>query len=171
MAKSLYMCSICKQTFGRKSNAERHNRDIHSEMAGIYNSGNELVSDKRKTTTKNMNEKLLSKGFDINALRSKYSEPSAVDEDYEDENKILRVFGKMLPLIEELDNSLSDISHAKRIDMVAESIILSLSTTNPFKLMKKAIDFNHSIAGLKKASYVVAASKKSNYHLYAIIPY
>ncbi len=69
-------------------------------------------------------------------------------------------FGKTYPLVNEMDTSLSDTPHGKRIDMVAESIILSPSTTNPFKLMKNAFDFNHSISGLKKASYVVASSKK-----------
>ncbi len=159
MGKSIYQCTICKKTFSRKSNAERHNIDIHNEMADIYNSENELVSGRRTITTKNTEAKQLSNGFNINALKAKYSNPS-VDEDINDEEKILKVFGKMYPLIEELDKSLSHLPPAQRIDTVAELIILSLSTTNPFKLIKNAINFHHSIAGMNKASYFVALSKK-----------
>ncbi len=159
MGKTSYKCSSCKKNFSRKSNAERHNIDIHNEMADIYNSENELISNRRAITTKNNESKQLSKGFNISALKAKYSNPS-VDEDNNDEEKVLKVFGKMLPLIEVLDKSLTDIPHAQRIDTVAELIILSLSAKNPFKLMKNAIGFNHSIRGMKKASYFVAASKK-----------
>jgi hypothetical protein len=38
----------CKNTFGRKYNAERHNITIHNEMAVIYNKETDLVSNKRK---------------------------------------------------------------------------------------------------------------------------
>lgn len=160
MGKAIYKCSICKKTFSRKSNAERHNIDIHNEMAVIYNKENELVSDNRTITTKNTEAVTLSRGFNINAFKTSYLKPSSVDEDATDEEKVLKVFGKMLPLVEELDKGLSDLPHAERINRVAELIILSLSSPNPFRLIKNAINFHQTIAGMKKASYFVAASKK-----------
>ncbi len=49
MGKAIYRCTNCKKTFGRKYNAERHNTDIHYEMAVIYNKENDWVSNKGKT--------------------------------------------------------------------------------------------------------------------------
>ena len=69
-------------------------------------------------------------------------------------------FGKIYPLIEELDNSLSDIPHAKRIYMMAELVISYLSNTEPFKLMENPIDCNHSFAGLKKYHMLWQHQKK-----------
>ena len=36
MAKKIYACTGCSQTFSRKYNAERHNEKIHNQMANIY---------------------------------------------------------------------------------------------------------------------------------------
>ena len=37
MGKDAYRCTGCTKTFSRKSNAERHNRLIHNEMAIVFN--------------------------------------------------------------------------------------------------------------------------------------
>jgi hypothetical protein len=37
MGKALYGCTGCKGTFSRKGNADRHNFNIHGEMAIVYN--------------------------------------------------------------------------------------------------------------------------------------
>src|SRR3954465_15139971 len=37
MGKAIYKCTNCEQTFSRKWNAERHNAQIHDEMAIVYN--------------------------------------------------------------------------------------------------------------------------------------
>src|SRR3989337_160833 len=47
MGKAIYGCTSCRKTFSRKYNAERHNKDIHNEMAVIYNKENDWVSKKR----------------------------------------------------------------------------------------------------------------------------
>ena len=97
--------------------------------------------------------------FDPNAFKAKDGE-SSTDKDYADEEKITKIFGKMLPLIEELDKLLLDAPPANRIDTVAKIIMSSLMSSNPFKVIKDAIDFQNSIKGMKKASYFVAASNK-----------
>jgi hypothetical protein len=79
-------------------------------------------------------------GFDSNAFKARHLE-SSTDKDNADEEKILRIFGKMLPLIEEFDNLLLDIPHDERIDAVAQIIISSLMSSNPFKAMENAINF------------------------------
>ncbi len=137
-------------------------------MAIVYDDKTDWVSDKRITTnreaTQLSNANIMDIGkeaysFDSNAFKARYLD-SSTDKDNADEEKILRIFGKMLPLIEELDNLLLDVPHAERIDAVAQIIISSLMSSNPFKLMENAINFQKSIAGIKKASYFVAASKR-----------
>ena len=44
---------------------------------------------------------------------------SSTDKDNTNEEKILKIFGKMMPLMEELDKPLLDVTYAKRIDTVA----------------------------------------------------
>ena len=53
--------------------------------------------------------------FNIGSMKTTYSE-SSTDKDNDDEEKISKVFGKMLPLIEEMDKVLYDILPEKRID-------------------------------------------------------
>ena len=67
----------------------------------------------------------------------------------------------MLPLIEEMDNALSDIPPEKRIGTVGQIIMSSLMTSKPFKAVRDAIFFHNSIKGMKKASHFVAAPRKT----------
>jgi hypothetical protein len=137
-------------------------------MVIVYDDKTDWVSDKRETTNRkatqlsNANSMDIGNeahGFDSNAFKARHLE-SSTDKDNADEEKILRIFGKMLPLIEEFDNLLLDIPHAERIDAVAQIIISSLMSSNPFKAMENAINFQKSIAGMKKASYFIAGWKK-----------
>ena len=48
MARKIFECTNCKETFTRKGNAERHNIAIHNEMAVIYNKETDWISNKRK---------------------------------------------------------------------------------------------------------------------------
>lgn len=167
MGRDLYGCTGCKKTFGRRYNAERHNKKVHDEMAIVYDNKTNLVSDKRTMASKrasiagpdsmDIGEK--ADRFNNNSLKTTYPGPST-DKGNDDEDKILKIFGKMLPLIEELDKLLLDAPPAKRIDTVAGIIMSSLMSSNPFKAMRGAIDFQNSIKGMKNASYFVAASNK-----------
>jgi hypothetical protein len=96
--------------------------------------------------------------FTINPLKTTHSE-SSIDKDNNDEEKISKVFGKMLPLIEELESLLSDTPTAERTGIVGQIIMTSLMTSNPVKAMRDAINFHNSIKGTKKASHLVAAWK------------
>ncbi len=152
-------------------------------MAIVYDDRTKRISDKRaiataknngETTTPspnshNINSDEMAQSFNTNAFKTRNYKPpppppssSLVDGDETDEEKVLKVFGKILPLVEELDKLLllSNLPHAERINTVAELIILSLSSSNPSKVIKNAINFHLSIAGMKKASFFVAASKR-----------
>ncbi len=48
MGKDAYSCIRCKKTFSRKSNAERHNKLIHYEMAIIFNKETGRMANKNK---------------------------------------------------------------------------------------------------------------------------
>ena len=74
--------------------------------------------------------------------------------------KKFKVFGKMLPLIEELESRLSDTPTAERTGIVGQIIMTSLMTSNPIKAMRDAINFHNSIKGTKKASYLVGGMEK-----------
>jgi hypothetical protein len=167
MGRDLYSCTGCKKTFGRRYNAERHNKKVHDEMAVVYDNKTNLASDKGKMANKktliagpnsiDIGEQ--AKRFKINSLKTTYS-ASSTDKDNDDEKKISKVFEKMLPLIEELDSLLSDVQVEKRIDTVGQIIMSSLMTSNPFKAMRDAINLRNSIKGMEKASYFVATSSK-----------
>ena len=167
MGRESYSCTDCKKTFGRRYNAERHNKQVHDEMAVVYGnktnraSGKGTITNKKASTAVPNSMDIGEKAdrFNIGSMKTTYSE-SSTDKDNEDEEKISKVFGKMLPLIEEMDKALSDIPPEKRIDTVGQIIMSSLNTSNPFKAMRDAINFHNSIKGMKKASYFVAASRK-----------
>ena len=167
MGRDLYSCTGCKKTFGRRYNAERHNKQVHDEMAIVYDNKTNRVSDKRTMASKrtsaagsnSMDIGEEANRFSINSLKTTYSE-SSTDKDNDDEKKISKVFEKMLPLIEELDSRLSGVPAEKRIDTVGQLIMSSLMTSNPFKAMRDAINLRNSIKGMEKASYFVAASRK-----------
>ncbi len=137
-------------------------------MAIVYDDRTDWVSGKSITTDREAaqlyNANIMDAGkegcrFIPNAFKAKDVE-SSTDDDNADEEKILKIYGKMLPLVEELDKLLLDVTPAERIDTVAKIIISSLMFSNPIKAIKHAIDFQHSIKGMKKASYFVAASNK-----------
>jgi hypothetical protein len=135
MGRDLYSCTGCKKTFGRRYNAERHNKQVHDEMAIVYDNKTNKVSDKGKMASKrasvagpnSMDIGEEATRFSINSFKTTYSE-SSTDKDNDDEKKISKVFGKMLPLIEELESLLSNVSAEKRIDTVGQLIMSSLMT-------------------------------------------
>jgi hypothetical protein len=166
MGRDLYSCTGCKKTFGRRYNAERHNKQVHDEMAVVYDNKTNRISAKRTIASKkasiagpnSMDKGEKANRFNIDSLKTRYSE-SSTDKDNDDEEKISNVFGKMLPLLEEIESLLSDTPPAERKDTVGQIIMTSLMTSNPFKAMRDAINFHNSIKGTKKASYLVAAWK------------
>ena len=140
-------------------------------MAIVYDNKTNGLSDKRTMASKMASIAVPNSigigdeanRFTINPLKTTHSE-SSIDKDNDDEEKISKVFGKMLPLIEELESLLSDTSTAERTGIVGQIIMTSLMTSNPVKAMRDAINFHNSIKKYKKASYLVAAWKK--YHPY-----
>jgi hypothetical protein len=168
MGRDLYSCTGCNKIFSRRYNAERHNKQVHDEMAVVYDNTTNRVSDKGTMAIKRASVAGSSSmdigdkakdSFNANSLKTTYSE-SSTDKDNDEEEKILKVLGKMLPLIGELDSLLADVPAEKRIDTVGQIIMSSLMSSNPFKAMRDAINLHNSIKGMKKASYFVAESRK-----------
>jgi hypothetical protein len=135
-------------------------------MVVIYDNKTNMVSDKGAMASKkasiadpnSMSKDEKANGFNINPMKTTHPK-SSTDKDNDDEEKISKVFGKTLPLIEELDSLLSDVPAEKRIDTVGQIIMSSLMSSNPFKAMRNTINFHNSIKGMKKALYIVAASR------------
>lgn len=185
MGKDPYSCTGCKKTFSRKSNAERHNRLIHNEMAIVFNKETGRLANKNKesklssltssfspfpfpsdsktatTDTNNNNTVPPTPNLFPNDLKD-----FNVDIPYPkiniktDENKFFKIFEKTSPLIDELDALLLStyVQNIDRIQLLSTTITSALMSQNPVNVIKAQINFYRSLIGIKKASGFVAAS-------------
>ena len=105
MGREVYRCTGCKKNFGRRYNAERHNKQVHDEMAVVYGNETNRVSDKGTTTNKkasiagpnsmDIGEK--ADRFNIGSLKTTTYSESSTDKDDGDEEKIYKVLEKCFP--------------------------------------------------------------------------
>jgi hypothetical protein len=140
MGRAIYGCTKCKKTFGRRYNADRHNLQMHNEMAVVYNKETDQISNKGK-----VNKSPSSLATNTNNKT--------------DEEKIFKIFEKISPLIDELDVLLSTFDPANRIKMLSDVIISSLISLNPVHSIKGYLSYYRSLIGINKASAFVAASE------------
>jgi hypothetical protein len=189
MGKVNYRCAKCQKTFSRKSNAERHNTDIHNEMASIHIIKNDLVSNKRKiyntaastggalttqtiatensSSVYNNNNKTMAEerpqipNFNFKDLAHNNEDNLNLDTDVNNHlDKFLKIFEKLMPLVDELDKILRDIKeNMERIKILSDTIIKSLMSPNPFKYLKETIKNYRIEAGFVKASGFIALSE------------
>ena len=181
MGRGIYGCTKCKKTFPRRYNAERHNKSIHDEMAIVFNKDTGWRSD----TTKEI--KSQSSPFPSSSISSsktptdstKYNDtipssrvpypnleelhvgiPNPEINIKTDDEKFFEIFGKISPLIEDLDTLLSTYkSPDEKIKMVSEGIILALMSSNPVRTLKDIINLHRLNKGITKAVAFIAKSK------------
>ncbi len=188
MGKAIYVCTDCRKTFSRKYNAERHNTDIHNEMAVIYNKENNWVSKKRKignvatstvgatpistiatenNTEYNNNktskkEKPQNPNFTFKDFAHNSEDSSGVDTNVD---KFLKFFEKLMPLVNELDILLKGYKRPDEIaKIISETITLSMRYSDPFKFVKDTIIDHKTELGFTKASGYIALSDKISLH-------
>jgi hypothetical protein len=178
--RSTYFCTLCKLTFSRKFNAERHNNKIHDGIAVIFNKETGWKSDKRKldqvsspaaTTAAtssfvtsesikdSMNE-FLNKNY--NNLSDLYMKNQKLevnnDIDNENEQMVLKIIGKLSPFIDKFDFLLlsGSVGVEERNQILAELIISSLASSDPFAFIKEHIDFFHSLIAMRRAILLIS---------------
>ena len=188
MGKAIYRCTGCKITFGRKYNAERHNKDMHNELAVIYAKENDWVSSKRKIgtiapelTTHNTPTSATtaadSKIAYINNIRAEekpqnpnfnFRNFANINDDISETNtgestdvvKFFKFFEKLTHLIDELDNLLRNYkTNMERTKILSDTITLSLMSSDPFKFIKDKISDHRIELGFEKASGYLALSE------------
>jgi hypothetical protein len=139
-----YICSQCNKKFNRKWNALRHNRQIHHELAIIYN----------KTT-----------GFVFqNSKQSNYkTDFNPVDEYEIEEQNIVDVYGKLMQPFSDLEKELAGTAESNRINYLCNLVVGALNSSDPVKMLQDMLHFNRSIKGKAKiVSYVAKGMHINN---------
>ena len=92
-------------------------------------------------------------------LNSGY-ETDEVDQDYQDEQIVMELFGKMLQNFEELENLLSHKTEDDKYRFLSDLLFAVLVTPNPVKSLNDAISFERSVkAKFKFVNYVSKGMK------------
>ena len=144
MGRGKYGCTMCKKTFPRRYNADRHNLQIHNEMAIVYNKENDEISNKCK-----VNKSSPTLTTDTNSKT--------------DEEKIFKIFEKISPFIDELDVLLSTFDPANRIKILSDVITSSLISLNPVHSIKGYLNYYHSLIGINKSVRICRCIKKYSF--------
>jgi hypothetical protein len=179
MARSIYACTKCNKTFGRRYNADRHSLRKHDGMAIISNKETNEISNKRKindyspspsspittTTTKtdaNNNTRTFPDLHDNNHEDFFSNPDSKINNNTVDKEKIFRIFEKISPLIDELDLLLIKYKpDPERKQILSNVIGLSLATPNPVRSLKDTINFYRVTKIMEKATSYVAESQNT----------
>ncbi len=131
-----YICNQCNKKFSRKWNALRHNKQIHHELAIVYNkaTGVDFKNSKESNTTTNYDP--------------------FYEQEIEDLN-IVDIFGKLMQPFIELEKELVDVKESDKINYISTLIIGALRSSDPVKIIQDAVDFNRSVKGkVKIVNYV-----------------
>ncbi len=165
MKEKSYSCNNCKEKFGRKWNADRHNKVVHNDMAMVFNNKSGSIS-KHKGTAQSYNnstnvqqEHPFYKSFkdiDIN-LHPVTKHEMSIEEEF----KIISIFGKLKQPFEELEKLLSDKPENTKITFLSDIVTSALMSPNPVTCLQEAVDFYHSLAGKQKIMWYV--SKRNNF--------
>ena len=131
-----YVCNQCNKKFNRKWNALRHNRQMHHELAIIYNKNNGFIFQNSKQSS-NMADS---------------------DHHYEyeiEEQNIVDIFGKLIHPFSELEKELDGNNESHKINYLSTLIVGALNSSDPVKMLQDALQFSRSVKGkVKIVSYV-----------------
>ncbi len=159
-----YACSECKQSFGRKYNAERHNERMHDGLATIDNKKIKPVS-ALEPKTKHVFYRKKFKHFRTHPPTAKddifdvWLSKYANFESGVDELKIKRVFGQLNPHFEELEKLLSHHDENFKADTLTQILTSCFNSYRPVKSMEDAVKIYRAEKGLKKMANYYSKSK------------
>ena len=179
-----YACTSCKKTFGRKYNAERHNKIVHDEMAMVYDKETDWKSSINKKiipsntiarTTKSIESSSiytpskiesiedikdpLSSQVYNNNLKDLYKSNLDLNiNENEDDQIVFNTIGKISPYIDTLDSLLlsRSMDNKDRNKILSSILISSLSTSNPASFIKEQINYYRSLIAMKRAISLIS---------------
>lgn len=152
MKKTFYKCNGCERKFGRKWNALRHSRLIHSSASDIIGNNN-----KPKTSYISNNKYIrYQKKFDILnqagiEIYNEYDENMSDIFDIDEKDfKIIKIIDQLIKPFTELEDLLIRTDQKTRSFILTRSFDLSLRSHDPVEAMNEMVELLHSINGIKK---------------------
>ena len=157
MTKKIYKCGYCNQIFGRKWNAQRHDRVIHSNAAGISN-----INFRSKPSNKSIQRSYYYKRiFDLIDQVSADT-PEWLDIDLSDifswdrdDIKIIKIIDQLIGPYNELEELLNPVEKYKREFILSKTFEASLEVDNPVRYMNETVAIFRSIYGIKKKLHLI----------------
>ena len=152
MKKKFYKCEECEQKFGRRWNAERHNRSMHGAASDIIsNDIHRRIPFMSRNKFSNYQKKfdiLESAGIELyNKYDVNYSDIFGFNkEDF----KIVKIIDQLIKPYSELDALLRSANDMTRAYILSRSFDLSLQSDNPVRSMSEMVELLRSINGIKK---------------------
>jgi hypothetical protein len=152
MKKNFYKCNGCERKFGRKWNALRHSRSIHSSASDI------ISNNIRPKTSYISNNKYIryQKKFDILnkagiEIYNEYDENMSDIFDIDEKDfKIIKIIDQLIKPFTELEDLLSRTDPKTRAFVLTRSFDQSLRSPNPVEAMNEMVELLCSINGIKK---------------------
>jgi hypothetical protein len=154
MKEKSYSCNTCKERFGRRWNADRHNSTVHSDMAIIFNNKTGSISKHKETTQRYDNPRNIyqkSPSYKrFKEMKNNFSPFRKDDLEMEEELKIISIFGKLKQPFEDLEKLLSDNPENIKIKLLSDMVIYSLTSSNPVKSLQEEIELCQSLSSRQK---------------------
>ncbi|WP_415310612.1 hypothetical protein [Candidatus Nitrosocosmicus sp. FF01] len=154
MKKKFYQCDECGEKFGRKWNAQRHNKTKHSSASEIID-----MNVKNKTLNRSSNIYVrYNNKFDILnqtdlEIYNKYNKkfPDIFNLSKEDV-KIIKIIDQLIKPFNELEALLNHTDEETKAFILSESFDMSIQSHTPVEDMNEMVELLRSIDGIKKIS-------------------
>jgi len=142
-----YGCNKCKRKFTRKWNAFRHNENVHSGLATIFNNQTGIISNNTDYTDKRI---------------SAIDPPDEYSKESQIEQRVMEIYGKMIKPVEDLEKIYWNNPEPQRNRFLSDSIIMALMSSDPVKSLYDTINFTRSVLGKIKIVQYVSKNLQMN---------
>lgn len=153
MKEKLYFCNMCDRSFSRKSNAFRHNSNIHHNLATIIRNSPRQLNYKLGINNKHAKQSKQTK-----RINSKYriqKENYLYQDDYFDDFtpdiddlKIYKILGQLIKPYLELEKEIRHLNPILIPGILSDRFISSLNSSNPVKSLSGIAELYRSMRAL-----------------------
>lgn len=147
---------MCKRRFTRKSNAFRHNSNVHDDLGTIVRDPFKLRSDKSRKKYVDKDSEIKQSYFSEYDV---YKENDNPKDDYfedlghdSDDWKIYKILGQLIKPYAALEKEIENMNHIDKPVILSNSFISSLDSYNPVKSLNEIVDFYRSVKALDRIS-------------------